>query len=261
VTVSSGKFSILALADFGFCISILLSHITFTMKYSYILYVILFTFAGCAGNPENKSGNGAADTTKATIALNDAEKAAVAAIDCPPEGNAKSARVQALNLLKNRAVFPAASDFDEAISLDAVLAPGDDTERWLTSAAGKVTGYVREVKPGGSESTNCQSKDRDLRDTHIELVKDPMNNNGNACMVVEVTPRMRAIMRVRGIDWSTSMLRSKFLGRWVTVEGWMLFDSEHSNMAENTRPGNARNWRGTAWEIHPVTGMQVAEKH
>jgi len=55
--------------------------------------------------------------------------------------------------------------------------------------------------------------------------------------------------------------RSKYLGRWVRVQGWMLFDFEHSNMAENTRPGNPKNWRGTAWEIHPVTSIEIAEKH
>ena len=39
------------------------------------------------------------------------------------------------------------------------------------------------------------------------------------------------------------MLRSKYLGRWVEVEGWMMYDLEHANMAENTKPGNLKNWR------------------
>jgi hypothetical protein len=53
------------------------------------------------------------------------------------------------------------------------------------------------------------------------------------------------------------MLRKTLLGRWVKFTGWMLFDIEHSDEAENTKPGRTRNWRGTAWEIHPITDIQV----
>jgi hypothetical protein len=182
-------------------------------------------------------------------------------ISCPPEGNAKSARVQNLNVLKNRSLYPKASDFDKSVTLKAMLVGGDDSERWSTQKAASITGYVRDVKPGGVETTNCKSKDKNFRDTHIELVLDPNSYEKNRCVVVEVTPRLREQMVQKGIDWSTSMLRSKYLGRWVRVQGWMLFDFEHSNMAENTRPGNPKNWRGTAWEIHPVTSIEIAEKH
>jgi hypothetical protein len=37
----------------------------------------------------------------------------------------------------------------------------------------------------------------------------------------------------------------------------MTFDSQHANAAENTNPGGANNWRATAWEIHPVTDIQI----
>jgi hypothetical protein len=64
-------------------------------------------------------------------------------------------------------------------------------------------------------------------------------------------------MKAEGVDWSTKALRSKLLGRWVTFTGWMLFDEEHASQAENTNPGRPRNWRATAWEIHPVTQIVV----
>jgi len=67
-------------------------------------------------------------------------------------------------------------------------------------------------------------------------------------------------MATQGIDWSTRALRDKFLGRWVKVRGWMLFDVEHVDHKENTAPGRARNWRATAWEIHPVTSIEVAPR-
>ena len=76
-------------------------------------------------------------------------------------------------------------------------------------------------------------------------------------MVVEVTPRLRAIMGTSGTDWSTKTLRKQLRGEWIKVQGWMMFDAQHANAAENTNPGGANNWRATAWEIHPVTDIQV----
>ena len=133
--------------------------------------------------------------------------------------------------------------------------------RWNVGKAVKIKGYVRDVKPGGIETVNCKATEIKLRDTHIELVLNPMSAEKNEAMIVEVTPRLRKIMAERGEDWSTGMLRSKYLGRWVEIEGWLLFDFEHTNMAENTHPGNAKNWRETAWEVHPVTGIRIAEGH
>ena len=66
--------------------------------------------------------------------------------------------------------------------------------------------------------------------------------------------------KAKGEDWSTKKLRDKLLGRWVSFEGWLLFDEEHWNQAENTNPGRERNWRATAWEIHPVTSLKVSVK-
>ena len=48
-----------------------------------------------------------------------------------------------------------------------------------------------------------------------------------------------------------------FVGRRVRVAGWLMFDHEHADEAENTRPGERDNWRATAWEIHPVTAIAV----
>ena len=116
-------------------------------------------------------------------------------------------------------------------------------------------GYVYEVKNGGAETCNC--KDPNVKDTHIEILLDPMQNEKMYRVVAEITPRMRKLMLAKGIDWSTKTLRDKILGRWVKFEGWLFFDEEHANAAENTAPGRERNWRATAWEIHPITNMEV----
>ena len=100
-----------------------------------------------------------------------------------------------------------------------------------------------------------------MRDTHIELVLNPMKTDKKDIMVVEITPRIRHLMRERGEDWSTSAIRSRFLGRWVVLEGWMMLDVEHTAQAENTNPGRPRNWRGTAWELHPITTIKETTRY
>jgi len=73
-------------------------------------------------------------------------------------------------------------------------------------------GYVYDVKPGLVESVNCSAHHVADRDTHIELVLNPMGSSPTSRMIVEVTPRRRAIMASRGVDWSTRALRDHFLG-------------------------------------------------
>ena len=180
--------------------------------------------------------------------------------DCPPEGLTHAANLQELNRLKNRAVFPAETDFDKNITLQKMLATGDDHDRWDSDKAAELTGYVADVKVGGVETCNCKAKDPDHRDTHIELVLNAMNFINTQKVIVEATPRMRNIMKAKGEDWSTRTLRDKFLGRWVKVKGWLMFDSEHAHQAENTNPDNERNWRATSWEVHPVTSIEVVAR-
>src|ERR1700723_1884897 len=91
---------------------------------------------------------------------------------CGVEGDARSPGVQALNRLKNR--YTAPQQFDPAITLAAMLAPGRDTGRWKSKQGAEIIGYVSDVKGGGIESTNCHARAAEQRDTHIELVLDPM---------------------------------------------------------------------------------------
>jgi hypothetical protein len=179
---------------------------------------------------------------------------------CPMEVDARSPAVRALNLLKDRYTAPTPQQIDPKITLAAILAPGYDIGRWKVNQAATITGYVYDVKPGGVETVNCHAKDWADRDTHIELVLDPMQSGETQRVIVEVTPRWRALMAQQGVDWSTRTLRDHLLGRWVRVTGWMLFDVEHKDQAENTAPGRSRNWRATAWEIHPVTDIEIVPR-
>lgn len=181
--------------------------------------------------------------------------------NCPPEGNATSGAVKALNRLKNRDAAPTPDQINKAVTLAAMLQHGDDRGRWKVRYGVEVIGYVWDVKPGGIESCNCDAKAIGDRDTHVELVLDPMAGNAATRRVItEVSPRWRAKMAAQGIDWRTRALSDHFKGRWVKIQGWLLLDSEHLGAAENTAPGGARNWRATAWEVHPITNIEVVQK-
>ena len=176
---------------------------------------------------------------------------------CPVEGDAKNPQVRALNPLKRRMAAPSPAEMDSQVTLAMMVSPGDDTGRFDTKRGATIEGYVADVKVGGVESVNCHTHDPQYRDTHIELTLDPMHDAENKHVIVEVTPQWREAMAAKGIDWSTPTLRKQLLGRWIKVTGWLLFDEEHANAAENTNPGGARNWRATVWEIHPITDLKV----
>jgi len=162
---------------------------------------------------------------------------------------------RAVNSLKNRTALPTAAEFDPRVSLDAMLAPGQDRSRWQHSRAAAIEGFIVRVYEAGAESANCLSGTR--RDAHVEMARRP-DAPPNQRIIVEVTPPMRDWAASRGIDWSTETLRRQLTGRRARIEGWLLFDDEHDEQSENTRPGRRGNWRATAWEIHPVTAIVLS---
>jgi hypothetical protein len=174
---------------------------------------------------------------------------------CPIEGDAKDAKARELNPLKRRMTTPKASDIDPKVTLSAFVAPGDDHSRWNDHKGGVVSGYVADVKVGGIESVNCHTHDPQYRDTHIELTLDP-NGGEEKHVIVEVTPQWREVMAKDGVDWSTTTLRKSLKGRWVRITGWLLFDDEHASASTNTA-GKGHIWRATAWELHPITKIEV----
>jgi hypothetical protein len=164
---------------------------------------------------------------------------------------------RAHNALKNRTSLPSAADVDSRVTLEAMLAPGDDRARWQPTAAAAIEGYIVRIHDAGRESANCFSSSR--RDAHVEVATRP-DAAPHERVIVEITPPMREWATSQGMDWSTPTLAAQFTGRRARIEGWLLFDTEHDEEAENTNPGNADNWRATAWEIHPVTSMTLVDE-
>lgn len=177
-------------------------------------------------------------------------------VPCPLEGAAVTPDGRAFMRLKNRVGAPKPDDFDESASLEALLRPGEDRGRWSESRAGRVEGYVVEVVAGGIEAANCYSyRERDVH-IHVAARADAPRTEW---LVVEVTPRARRRAAEWGWDWSADALRKELVGRRCRFEGWLLFDREHADESEHTAPGARGNWRATAWELHPVTSIEVLQ--
>lgn len=180
-------------------------------------------------------------------------------VDCGVHGSAKyNSRVYELNELKNRYQFPRPSDYDSTITLQRLTKASEYA--FSSNKAAMVTGYVYNVKVGGVESCNCRTKDRDFMDTHIELTVSRDKTSPQYRVIAEVTPRLRAIMADKGVDWSTTTLKKALVGHTVKIGGWLLYDGEHSTEDFADDPGDSRggnNWRATGWEIHPITYIKV----
>ena len=178
----------------------------------------------------------------------------VFAQNCPRAGFALTRRARDLHRLKNRTTLPQAADFDSGVTLDELLRPGDDRNRWSTDHAARIQGEVVDVAYAGPEATNCFSPCR--RDIHIMLATRK-GAARNERVVVEITPYFQRWAPEKGMDWSEQALQTQLVGHWCEFEGWLYFDVGHAEESENTTPHKPDNWRATAWEIHPVTKITV----
>lgn len=181
---------------------------------------------------------------------------------CPMEGSTNKAKYIALNLLKNRFLLPASSDFKLNISLDDFLISGNDEDRFSESDAVKIEGYVYNVKIGGIESCNCRAKDEANRDIHIEITPTAKTKTYKKRLIAEVTPRLREKL-FSELNISTNKeLRKLLKGKKVRISGWLMFDAEHKLESYNIDPANKKgrkNWRATCWEIHPITKIEIID--
>lgn len=183
---------------------------------------------------------------------------------CPLRGSAQAGGTKANeNAHKNRWHVPLSTDFDNTVTTQALVQPGNDRSRWSNERAARIRGYIAVVKQGTrSESCNCGAKALIDSDTHIAIVADSNTaQDKRTYVIVEVTPRIREMLAGQNppIDWSTNALKKRLLGKRVEFEGLMFFDSPHTSEATNTHPNDPKhnNWRATCWEIHPVTSIQV----
>src|SRR5262249_16211404 len=138
------------------------------------------------------------------------------------------------NRLKNRYVLPAsytAYDVEKMLKL-----PSTENSK-LEHSGATLTGYVQDVKLGGTEgeSCNCNARGNNQVDANIEVITDPSQEkaDGRGMIVVEVTERSRRLAKAGllksniGNDWSTDQLRKQLRGHRVSFSGWLFFDPDH----------------------------------
>ena len=173
---------------------------------------------------------------------------------CPPSGLAITSARREVHRLKNRTSFPQQSDFDYAVTMSAILQPGNDENRWLQSRAARVEGYVVSIGRARPELANCYAPCR--RDIHINLAlrtDAPPSDQ----LVVEITPNFERWAAAQGLDWAAGTLNRTLTGHWCRFEGWLFYDREHAKESRNTYRSGEDLWRATALEIHPVTKIEI----
>ena len=183
------------------------------------------------------------------------------AAPCPAQGDATKPEIRELNERKARNDTPSDDDVDETVTIDALVEPGDDSLRWQDGVAIEIVAYVLEIRDGGATSANCHSADPAEHDTILEISEDADVFDRAHRVFAVVTPPRRRLMAKTGEDWTTRALRAQFLHRYVSVTGWLLFDEEAAAKALNTAADAGPSIaRATAWEIHPVTALELVEE-
>lgn len=195
-----------------------------------------------------------------------------------PAADLAGARVEALDttaFLRKLAAFDAETNGKRRIDLSpAQRADLKQREQALVS----LTGYLVLAYPGPPESTNCGSTD--FHDWHLELFAQPADHPPRAGdptpIICEITPRtqnaiFRAGIRVQAL---AAFIRAPDLSyeptghvaKKIRATGSLLWDDDHNGTADvggsikTAGPNKFHNpWRTTAWEIHPVTKIEVLD--
>jgi hypothetical protein len=227
--------------------------------------VLVLVVAGCAVSdittPESETPGGVVATGVPGALPDVANKPTPAEITfqgCPAEGDGGD---PVLNRLKNRidngTYLPVQFDALEKLKWPT------DTERkrhasWSASDTAQieryegiplaVEGFLEGAKEEGPETPNCHGADLPQHDFHIWLTKTAGEDRTRS-IVVEMTPRVRPQHPAWRVDVLTRVAASRAR---VRVSGWMMYDPEHPEQLNQTR--------GTLWEIHPITQVEVQQQ-
>jgi hypothetical protein len=177
---------------------------------------------------------------------------------CGMEGASQYSEDKAQSRLKNRWKMPKKSDFDPQFTWERLFADTfDNPKKFKQERAGRLRGYVAYISKSNKESCNCYYKEPEFHDYHINMVLDTADyRDKTQHIIVEITPRLREIMKAQGVDWNLNALK-KIRHKEIEVEGWLFYDWDHGDKAY-LRTGDAVNsWRATCWEIHPVMALKV----
>lgn len=198
-----------------------------------------------------------------------------------------------LNLMKNQLVPPTSQpaaflDFAGFQNLDRKLPDGltkGNHQKFKAELAALgegrpygAVGYLYYAVQTGAESCNCKlggAEDTDFhigigfdaglakqvvdrRTAHRKVEKELMKQLQQESVIVEMTPHYRFRYEP---NWTIDSLKD-VLGFQVKVVGQLMADNEHNVPTQNCALAGADRdscWRGSAWELHPVTRFQVCK--
>jgi hypothetical protein len=184
-----------------------------------------------------------------------------APVTCPAEGMGGDT---ILNRLKNRALEPRQAAPQTVPGFLRSLTPdlGTGHSRAHFTAAQRayveprerqalaLEGYLLDAKQSGPEACNCHAID--ARDFHVWLGAQPGLTPADSkalragAVVVEPTPAGQHAHPTWRLHLIKKLARD---GAKVRVTGWLMYDPEHGSELGKTR--------GTLWELHPVTRIEV----
>ena len=176
---------------------------------------------------------------------------------CPIQGSADNEEDIKRNMLKNRWTFPTVFEIDTNFTWDKLFDEGGDPRLFDQSKAGRLRGYVAFVTQQNAESCNCYFKEKEFSDIHIHIAqnKEALSLKWQH-VIVEITPRLRELMKIqKKEDWTLKKLK-KLIGKEVEIEGWLFYDWEHGDKAYLYNGDEEKSWRATCWEIHPITSLK-----
>lgn len=179
---------------------------------------------------------------------------------CVMEGSAQNSDDKIKNRLKNRWTLPQKKDFDTDFTWVNLFKDGDENpKKYSQTQAARISGYVAYISKSNKESCNCGFKEPEFHDYHINLVVDSSDyRDKTQHLIVEITPRLREMMKAQGVDWNLNALK-KIRHKRIEVEGWLFYDWEHGDKAYLRTGDTTKSWRATCWEIHPVTSLKVLD--
>lgn len=185
------------------------------------------------------------------------------AAPCPPEGEGTHNDPKQ-NVLKNRDTAPASYEemtvgqYKKAFkkNLNFPTRRKNFSEEQLARVEPDekrgviLTGYILRAVKQGKETANCGSKTR--TDVHVWLYyetspdKDERTRLRGYAVVAEVTPRWLN----HHPTWTAAKLEQLAKdGVKIRMSGWVMYDPEH--------PPHLGKTRGTLWELHPITKIEV----
>lgn len=153
--------------------------------------------------------------------------AAAAPMSAQEKGESKSELA-----LKNRATAPAASAIDANASIDSLLAKGAETD-WSAAKGARLEGYVIQVE---------READGDM---HLALATKAKEPDSSKWVITEVTPAWQKKNTALGARKVQALN-----GKHVRVTGWLYCERE----------SDQQDPRGTRWELHPVTNIEILDK-